>query len=1290
MTKKILILLGSVWSLSGFSQTNTDLTDAYQPPQSVTNVTVRMLQGFHADSRNVIYSDGGEFIARSKNFDSNNPNPEITNPPVVYNPSSGENYIYTRSYLVPVTESNANAPQVQSITYFDGLGRSKQNIAVRSSPTGKDLVTPIVYDGFGRQTRDYLPIPQSVTKNSDIYLQNSSLVDFPVTNSAGFYPAGERIFSEKTLESSPLDRVLEQYGAGADWKNDSKRNQFGYEANGGSEVLKFVTTTSWAQDATQSTLSLATENYYSPATLYKNKVTDEDDNISYEFKNGQGQTLLVKKMLTATVSADTYYVYNEYDQLAFVISPQASDKVKAQPAGADLGETGEILKELSYQYRYDGRNRLAEKKLPGKGWEYMVYDRQDRLAMTQDANLGAGQHWLFTKYDQFGRVAYTGLYTSSQVYGSAGRSYEQGEVNKVINNTERKSSSGFTVPGLIVYYDNLAANNYPNTIDKLLSVNYYDTYPNDKPNLSTLGFTQTFITDNAQANGISTKGLPVASYLNNIEMNSWTKTFSYYDDKGRAIATYSKNHLGGHTQIESTLDFTGTPQKTITKQRRRSTDTDVIIQERFVYDHQNRLKQHYHQVNSSAEVLLADNTYDELGRLNKKKVGNNLQEISYAYNIRGWVTGINSGDIAATAPYTLNNGKLFGYRIKYINPDNPSLGAAKYNGNIAEVDWMDKDGPLKRYGYQYDGLNRLLRGNYQDPEDAVPETHINDEALTYDLNGNIKTLVRNSKHGKYYTPIVIDNLTYNYANGNGNSNRLQNITDASNNSSGYEGGGQAIAYDPNGNMTAIPYKGISAIAYNLLNLPSQIDQNANTLKYYYRADGTKLKKQFTLVNTAGTKIINTEYLDGFQYSTPNTDPLRRALEEQDKGTVSVATAGELEAFSPMERLIDNGGPDGTTVDNMVLSFFPTSEGYYDYENLRYIYQYKDHLGNVRVSYVKNPDNTISIMDRNNYYPFGMNFLKGSLLTVYDPMTIPYNYKYNGKELQETGMYDYGARFYMPDIGRWGVLDILAETSRKWSPYTYVYDNPLRFIDPTGMYGEDPKKPDPNKVYKGGDIQEVVLTKLTAVKGQMAGISSGMPSNCLMCYANSSFSMNLPPLPDSIPESINRPPLPNGAAYMMSGDTFGFTDLAGIAFNRWFEDLEPDEQKGAILIGGMAIILTHNTKIAGAEVNALLTESRVAGIAGEEAVGVIASKVRIPSLTGTAKYRIPDIITGTTIEEVKNVKSLSFTRQLKDFHLYSKENGLQMIIHTRSNTVLSGPLRNAVNSGQIIQKFIPGK
>ncbi|KFF25054.1 hypothetical protein IW16_16650 [Chryseobacterium vrystaatense] len=89
-----------------------------------------------------------------------------------------------------------------------------------------------------------------------------------------------------------------------------------------------------------------------------------------------------------------------------------------------------------------------------------------------------------------------------------------------------------------------------------------------------------------------------------------------------------------------------------------------------------------------------------------------------------------------------------------------------------------------------------------------------------------------------------------------------------------------------------------------------------------------------------------------------------------------------------------------------------------------------------------------IVEVNNYYPFG-------LLHNYTATTQnAYQHKYNGKELQETGMYDYGARFYMPDLGRWGVVDPLAETSRRWSTYNYAYNNPIRFIDPDGRETTD--------------------------------------------------------------------------------------------------------------------------------------------------------------------------------------------------------------------------------------------
>ncbi|WP_312903228.1 DUF6443 domain-containing protein, partial [Chryseobacterium taichungense] len=261
--------------------------------------------------------------------------------------STTENFVYTKTYLDYNTTNGQPTKTSETVQYFDGLGRPKQVVNVKASPQGKDVVAHIEYDGFGRQVKDYLPVPQQGTQNGAIYTSPLSNATQPTLYGS------EKIFSEKILENSPLDRILQQKQVGTAW-ND-KPVQFGYDANTTADaVKKYVTVTTWENGATKSTITQST--VYGDAQLYKNTVADEDGNQTIEFKNGEGQVLLVRKMLSATEKADTYYVYNEYNQLAFVIPPKAS--VATDP--------NTVLLDLCYQYKYDGRNRLVEKKLPGK------------------------------------------------------------------------------------------------------------------------------------------------------------------------------------------------------------------------------------------------------------------------------------------------------------------------------------------------------------------------------------------------------------------------------------------------------------------------------------------------------------------------------------------------------------------------------------------------------------------------------------------------------------------------------------------------------------------------------------------------------------------------------------------------------------------------------------------------------------------------------------------------------------------------------------------------------------
>lgn len=105
--------------------------------------------------------------------------------------------------------------------------------------------------------------------------------------------------------------------------------------------------------------------------------------------------------------------------------------------------------------------------------------------------------------------------------------------------------------------------------------------------------------------------------------------------------------------------------------------------------------------------------------------------------------------------------------------------------------------------------------------------------------------------------------------------------------------------------------------------------------------------------------------------------------------------------------------------------------------------------------IKRTDGQSEIIATNDYYPFGMQH-EGNIIILPDNLAAQ-RIKYNGKELQDElglGIYDYGARNYDPAIGRWFNIDPKAEVSRRWSTYTYCYNNPMRFVDPDGRQGED--------------------------------------------------------------------------------------------------------------------------------------------------------------------------------------------------------------------------------------------
>ncbi len=403
-------------------------------------------------------------------------------------------------------------------------------------------------------------------------------------------------------------------------------------------------------------------------------------------------------------------------------------------------------------------------------------------------------------------------------------------------------------------------------------------------------------------------------------------------------------------------------------------------------------------------MQLVSNIYGDLGQLTSKKVGNNLQTVEYDYNVRGWLTGINKNKYSFSfQPSGLGSSlqKLFVFNIHYNTPQHGATPL--FNGNISETEWKTANDNTQRwYKYSYDALNRITSG-------ISDNTNYNLGLVTYDKNGNIKELERNGYRDINVTSFgLMDKLAYSYQ-----GNQLLAVDDAPTASAvtGFVDGAETAieyVYDANGNMISDANKGIIGITYNHLNLPETVTINnaghTGTISYIYDATGAKIKK----VATEGSSLIHTEYAGNYVYKN-----------------------GNLEFFNHPEGIVEH-----------------EADGY------KYVYQFKDHLGNIRLSYKDaDKDGTITtseIVEVKDYYPFGMQLNYGADHPNSRVNGRKHNYGFNGVELEENlglDLYEMDFRKYDPAIARWTGIDPVTHYSL--SPYNAFDNNPVYWADPSG-------------------------------------------------------------------------------------------------------------------------------------------------------------------------------------------------------------------------------------------------
>ncbi|MET3876414.1 RHS repeat-associated protein [Chitinophaga sp. OAE865] len=722
-----------------------------------------------------------------------------------------------------------------------------QSVEQNAHPSGYDIVQHHVYDSTGKEVYQYLPFANPLNIISGYFVPN------PKTKLRAFYDqAGpdEEPYSKTIYDNSPINRTLKSLAPGKSWVGTGRGIVTHYRGNEDTEGVK-IWTIGEASDAVP-----VNTGTYKAYNLYVTESTDEDGSTVIEYKDKNGKVILSKSRLNNGTNnphlgyAATYFVYDDKGQLRYTIPPKAVQAIESSWNVASVPE-------LCFSYYYDKKGRVVERKIPGKGVEYLIYDLRDRVCMTQDANQRAKNLVAFTFYDVLDRPLVSGM-------AEASVSREQ-LVSYVEDNT--------TYPNTDFLYYIKTYNLYhvypPSNLAgcKFLSYYYYDDYDQ----LPSYAFDQSQFSNQLPATSTkpfvvepkvckSTKGKLTGSKVRVLNPESpdsemWLNTVNYFDDQGQIIQTFSQNHLGGVDITSNIYSFQGDIWKSILRHQNPGSEPvpgangpgikDFKIVKTYERNYglnggTNRVWQINQQINDGPIFNLVNYDYDHLGRVTIKDFRAGI--VRQDYNIRGMLSRIiaENHSVSPFAP-------IFEENISYDKGFKSKL----YNGNIAGIVWSGSDAIKKAYGYSYDKVNRVTHAQYnqydgsQWTNDPVDLTASN---MSYDFNGNLLTMnQRGGDPSGASSSFNMDILSYDYY---PNSNQLKTVEDAGSSDNSFPDfknnvtGAEEYKYDQNGNLTNDENKKITSITYNDLNNIEEIVVGAQgKVIYTYDATGNKLRKK---------------------------------------------------------------------------------------------------------------------------------------------------------------------------------------------------------------------------------------------------------------------------------------------------------------------------------------------------------------------------------------------------------------------------------------------------------------
>ena len=918
-------------------------------------------------------------------------------------PLLSDSYVATswNDVTVLTSRDGGEMSMMTTVTWLDDFGREESVHQVGFTPSHKTLVSLTEYDGHGRVSKRWLPAlatPQRVILpglHTVTYLDAHVRPEDIMPGSSEANLGDGAPYSEVIYDGSPLDRPLMEYGSGEAWRQAGRGILSEHMGNSAGDERLVCHRFEVQASKNDTSFVISSEGFYPDGSLKVVSVTDEDGKETLTFTDRHGREILSRQVMKEGGGCqylDTYSVYDGLDHLLAVIPPALSDRLSV---GQSLDP--EETERYAYLYLYDSKERVCARKLPGIGWIRMEYDDADRLVFTQDGEQRRRGESTFMLYDIHGRECVTGV---------CGHDIPTGNMISGFALAEYVGAGGAL--------DGYACSGVTLVSPQVMSAFYYDSH----------AFVDDFATglpDSLAMYGThipSLIGRRTGSCLHEVsEGISGKKVWGLvrYDGMGRVSHTEMSYPDGGWDTEDVEHDFLGSPVRRHLVHRK---GTETVREDlTYTYDDSERLLEVHHSLNGGTPVLLAGNTYDELGRLSGTERGSNdALSSTYSYNVRSWLTGI--------------DGSLFKETLRYNELRSDRLGTdrRRFSGDVSSMEWRSGAGTGTRsYDFAYDGLGRLVSADYGEYGDHVVGYGT---SYSYDNMGNLLSL---SREGDMTSSLkgIVDNLSMTY-----DGNRLASVSDSAQapsvtGSADFRDGVSEVVeytYDRNGNMTSDLNRKVSLISYNRQNRPARMRHAGGTETFTYLPDGTKRGRT---VLGKDRSLSRTEYRGNLVCAD---DTLKYIL--FDGGLIAM----------------DGASPE-------------------------YLFFLRDHLGSVRV--VARPDG--KAVQVNHYYPYGMAFAGGRMSGNAEAHPVEGEggnvidgdleigggtggmelarpgasqpYRFLGNELytdSHLGFYDFSARMYDPALGRFLSVDPMAEGYRHLSPYAYCAGNPVVYADKDGQ------------------------------------------------------------------------------------------------------------------------------------------------------------------------------------------------------------------------------------------------